>query len=363
MAGITRGVFPEKVSPYLKQHYQAALNAPDENPDLLNVLALQYINDARENAFSPTEGLRHSGKHVALMFEGMPVRGLERLYRRTVVVLPTLVCAAHCRWCLRGQYDVNHMSAAEIELAARYCGEDPRAAEITEVIVTGGDPLMDVARLRQVVTAFATFAPRVRRLRMGTRLPLHEPARINGAMLDLFREFHDRLEMAVHVNHVAELLPEVRRALEDILSTGIRVYDQTVLLRGLNDSPAALENIVEALREYGIEMHYLYHCLPIRGMAHHRTTVDRGLELARRLTASGRISGRAKPDFTLISDVGKVIPYEGTILERRDGRLLLQTGYSYAERLQFNPGWSLPDSASVDEDGLLRVWYQDAPAQ
>jgi lysine 2,3-aminomutase len=363
MAGHVRGVFHEKLSPYLRRQHETALESPVENAELLNVIGLQYFADAREHSPVAGERRRHYEAQLAPIHRGATVRGLERLYRRTVVLMPTLVCAAHCRWCLRGQYDITHMSMDDIDMAARYCGEAPEAAGIDEVLVTGGDPLMDVARLERVLTSFAEFAPRITWMRIGTRVPLQEPSRIDDAMLDLFRTHRHRIELGLHVNHALELLPDVRRALDRITDTGVRVYNQSVLLRGLNDSVPALENLVESLRDYGIEMHYLFHCVPIRGMAHHRTTVDLGLDLVRRLTASGRISGRAKPDFVLMTDVGKVTPYEGTILERRGDRLLLQTAFSHAERLEVNPAWALPDTASVDDEGLLRVWYQDAPAR
>src|SRR5436305_12752574 len=127
MAGHVRGIFPEKLSPYLRGQYQTALAAPVDNASLLNGISLQYLADPREKAIAAEERRRHYEAHLAPTFHGTTVRGLERLYRRTAVVLPTLICAAHCRWCLRGQYDVTHMSAADIEAAARYCGEDPRA--------------------------------------------------------------------------------------------------------------------------------------------------------------------------------------------------------------------------------------------
>src|SRR5438034_8938078 len=123
MAGHVRGVFHEKLSPYLRQQYRSALEAPGDNAALLNVISLQYVVDAREDPVQTTERRRHYEADLAPTYNGAPVRGLERLYRRTMVLMPTLVCAAHCRWCLRGQYDITHMSADDIETAARYCGD------------------------------------------------------------------------------------------------------------------------------------------------------------------------------------------------------------------------------------------------
>ena len=96
-------------------------------------------------------------------------------------------------------------------------------------------------------------------------------------------------------------------------------------------------------------------------MQHHRTSVACGIALASRLANSGLLSGRAKPMFTLMTALGKVTMYEGTIVRRGASRILVQTDYSYDERLQWNPSWRLPESASVNADGRMAVWYEDAP--
>jgi lysine 2,3-aminomutase len=359
MAGQRGGVFVEKLPKYLKLKYEAAERDPLREADVLNVLGRQYLVDPREAEQGSFERRRHYEAEVELLHDGRPVRGIERLYRRTILFIPTLVCAAHCRWCVRGQYPITHLAPDDIERAARYCGESPEAADVEELLVTGGDPLMDPGRLELTLDAFARWAPRIRMIRIASRVPLHDPDRIDAGLLALLAAHSGRIELALHVNHRAELFPEVREAIERLGDAGVRAYNQSVLLRGVNDRIDALEDLCEALRAYRIETHYLFHCVPIRGMAHHRTTVDEGLRLARELTNSGRISGRAKPRFTLLTDVGKVTLLEGTILERRDGRILLQTAYSADERRALNPTWKQPDSAIVGADGRLRVWYQD----
>jgi len=111
----------------------------------------------------------------------------------------------------------------------------------------------------------------------------------------------------------------------------------------------------------GIEAHYLFHAVPMRGTSHFRTSVDTGLNLARQITSCGIFSGRAKPMFAAMTDIGKIVFYEGTILERDKGsnRILLKSGYQLEERLKWNPSWRMPSSASVDKDGYLNVWYLD----
>ncbi|MDK0524146.1 radical SAM protein [Streptomyces sp. ML-6] len=355
MAGATNGVFHEKTSPFLREKL-AGTSA--------DFLRRQYLVDPAEPLGKPLEVDRHYHSEVEALFEGRVLRGVEKLYRRTVLVEPTSVCAAHCRWCIRGQYDTFTLGEDELELIARYCGTAPENAEVREVLVTGGDPLMLVKRLDFLLDALERHAPNVEVVRIGTRVPLQDPRRVDARMVRALRPRSGfRIEIATHVNHPGELFPEVREAYRRLSEAGVTLYDQTVLLRGVNDDLGTLVDLVEELRGLRIEMHYLFHCVPIRGMDHHRTTLDEGLRLARRLTSSGLTSGRAKPMFTVMTDIGKITLYEGTILERDDrGRVLLASGYSYEDRLRWTPGWQLPDNAHVGDDGLLRVWYLDSSA-
>jgi lysine 2,3-aminomutase len=202
-------------------------------------------------------------------------------------------------------------------------------------------------------------APNILTYRVGTRLPLHAPERIDDHMLGIFQRFAGAAEIALHVNHSLELFPEVVDALRRIRRTGARMYNHTVLLRGVNDNAPDLIELCERLRSLGIENHYLFHCIPMAGMSQHRTSVARGLALARELANSGWVSGRSRPVFALLTAVGKVVPYEGTIVGRDGSRLLLQTEFNIAERMRINPSWRLPSSAFAKDDGRLLVWYED----
>jgi lysine 2,3-aminomutase len=353
MAGATNGVFHEKTSPFLREKLA-------EGP--AEFLRRQYLVDPAEPSSKALEVDRHYHSEVETSFEGRALRGVEKLYRRTVLVEPTSVCAAHCRWCIRGQYDTLTLREDELELIARYCGTAPENEDVREVLITGGDPLMLVKQLDFLLDALERHAPNVEVVRIGTRVPLQDPRRVDDQMVRALRPRSTfRIEIATHVNHPGELYPEVREAYQRLHETGLTLYDQTVLLRGVNDDLDTLVELVEELRRLRIEMHYLFHCVPLRGMDHHRTSLAEGLQLARRLTSSGLTSGRAKPMFTVMTDIGKITLYEGTILDRDDhGRVLLASGYSYQDRLAWTPSWQLPSSAHVGDDGLLRVWYLDS---
>ncbi|UMP06981.1 radical SAM protein [Amycolatopsis sp. EV170708-02-1] len=356
MAGAKNGNFSEKISPYLRQKMSSRRGggAP-------KFLTLQYAEDPLEKISNARESPRYYQSEVHATFEGEVLRGVEKLYRRTLLVEPTTICAAHCRWCIRGQCDTLTLSNDDLERIARYCGTAPENADVREILVTGGDPLILVDRVDFLLDSIERHATDVEVVRIATRVPLQDPRRVDKRMLHALRPRSTfRIEIATHINHPGELFPEVREAYAALQTAGARIYDQTVLLRGVNDEPETLVELFDELRHLDIEAHYLFHCSPIRGMDHHRTSIARGLDLFRQLSCSGKTSGRVKPQFALMTDVGKVSLCEGSIIGRDKDRVLLKTGYSYGDRLRWVPTWTLPASASVGGDGFLQVWYLDA---
>lgn len=133
------------------------------------------------------------------------------------------------------------------------------------------------------------------------------------------------------------------------------------MLKGVNDDLVTLVDLYSLLREHDIEAHYLFHAIPLRGMDHHRTSVARGLKLANQLSACGEFSGRAKPRYAVLSDIGKIVLYHDTIQDTRpaDNALLLRSGFRLEDRQRWNPSWTPGDDVSVDSDGFLMTWYID----
>jgi lysine 2,3-aminomutase len=360
MAGAKNGVFKELLSPFLKEKYVEAQSDPARNAHILNVIEKQYQYDEREKIIEDFQKRRHYESELRQTFHGKVLRGVEKLYQRTLLIEPTTVCAAHCRWCLRGQYDIFTLSNEELTTIARYCGEAEENKDVREILITGGDPLMMPEKLEFLFNAVRKHAPQVRIFRIGSRVPLHQPSRIDTRLLDILSPKHAiQTEIALHINHPAELFPEVEDAIAKIREAGITLYDQTVLLKGLNDDLDTLVELFDRLRYLGVESHYLFHCIPMKGMTHHRTSIEEGLKLANQLIASGYDSGRSKPKFTLLTDIGKITLLEGTILKREKNRVLIQSYYRYEDRKKWNPTWKMPDSVVVDENGFMQVWYLD----
>jgi lysine 2,3-aminomutase len=362
MAGSKHGEFIELISPFLRRKMAEIESRHGRDSAAWRAIALQYVKSPLESEVSARDRRRHYESEIVLHHRGLPLAGVERLYRRTVLLEPTTVCAAHCRWCLRGQYPVKTLSAAEIVNAARYFGEAEECADVDEILLTGGDPLMSPKLLKIAFEALGEHAPNIRTVRIGSRVPFQAPERIDDALLAILKAHPGRrLEIGVNVNHPIEFWPESRAALARLRATGASLYNQHPLLKGVNDDLATLSALYAALRENDVEAHYLFHAIPMRGMRHHRTSVLKGAELALRLDASGEFSGRAKPRYALMTDIGKIVLYEGAIRRRRHGDniILVRSGYRAEDRLRWNPSWRVPESVEIDQDGFMCVWYQD----
>jgi lysine 2,3-aminomutase len=362
MAGTKDGGFRELISPFLKVKLEQIAGDFGKESQQYEALSRQYVRSQSEDIIRNDSTRRHYESEVHIEFEGRPVIGVERLYRRTVLLEPTTVCAAHCRWCLRGQYPTQTMKEVDIRHAARYIGSNSLRDDVEEVLITGGDPLMSQPLLRRTLTELCEHAPNVKIVRIGTRVPFQQPDRINGAMVEMFESFKSfRLELGVNVNHPVEFWPESIGAIQKLQDAGLKIYNQNPLLKGVNDDFETLVKLYELLRSNGIEAHYLFHAIPMRGMHHHRTSLAKGLRLANQLSSCGEFSGRAKPRYAVLSDIGKIVIYQDTIVDRdeKNGLLLLRSGFNLKRRMDWNPSWKIPGSVVMDDDGTMLVWYVD----
>lgn len=355
--------FRELITPFLRQKLKELELRFGQCARVYQALARQYVRAPEEENVTTEANLRHYEADVALHPSAQSIPGVERLYRRTLVIEPTLACAAHCRYCIRANYPRHNLSEDQLLDVARYCGNKHNRLELNEVLITGGDVLLIPHRVDFLLRAIIQHAPNIRIARIATRIPVQAPDLINEDLLTVFRNKPGlRIELATQINHSVELFPEVVAAYERIMAEGVRVYAQNVLLRGVNDDLNSLVDLYDALRLLGIESHYLFHCVPLKGMAHLRIPLERAIELARLLSTSGLVSGRAKPMAAAMTDIGKIVLYEGVIVNRTDRHILLQSQYRFSDRRKWNPNWRLPGTAEVDRDGLLRVHYLDGTA-
>jgi lysine 2,3-aminomutase len=227
-----------------------------------------------------------------------PVKGIVHRYPDRVLFKLVHVCAVYCRFCFRremvGPGKATALSPDGYRGALDYIRAHP---QIWEVILTGGDPLMlSPRRLAEIMADLAAIG-HVKIIRIHTRVPTVDPARISGAMVAALRVRGAATWVALHANHARELTDTARAACAALIDAGIPMVSQTVLLRGVNDNAGALEALMRALVECRIKPYYLHHGDLAPGTAHLRTTLEQGQQLMRDLR--GRISGLCQPDYVL----------------------------------------------------------------
>jgi len=206
------------------------------------------------------------------------------------------VCAVYCRFCFRREVvgQGRSLSAKQLDAALDYIRAH---REIWEVILTGGDPLvLSPRRLGKIVAALGAIE-HVKIVRVHTRIPAVEPARVTPALVRSLRARGKATYVVLHANHARELTAEARAACARLVDAGIPMLSQTVLLRGVNDEAAALGELMRALVECRIKPYYLHHGDLAPGTAHWRTGIDHGQALMRAI--HGRFSGLCQPAYVL----------------------------------------------------------------
>jgi L-lysine 2,3-aminomutase len=193
--------------------------------------------------------------------------GLLHKYRGRALLVTTGACAVHCRYCFRRHfpYDYANASADRWRGALRYLAGH---GEISEVILSGGDPLtLSDRRLAELAAALADI-PHLRRLRVHSRLPVVLPERVDPSLLDWLTGTRLRPVMVIHANHANELDEPVATAVMRLRDRHVPVLNQAVLLRGVNDDADALVALSERLFELGVTPYYLHLLDRVRGTAH-----------------------------------------------------------------------------------------------
>jgi lysine 2,3-aminomutase len=254
-------------------------------------IARQFVPDRAELDSGPEELADPIGDDAH-----SPVEGIVHRYPDRVLLKPVHVCAVYCRFCFRREVVGQGRALSRAELAAAL--DYIRAhSEIWEVILTGGDPLvLSPRRLKEIVKALAAIE-HVRIVRVHTRVPVVDPARVTPALVRALKERGLATYVVLHANHARELTPKARAACARIVDAGIPMLSQSVLLRGVNDDAAVLGELMRALVECRIKPYYLHHGDLAPGTAHWRTGIEEGQTLMRAL--HGRLSGLCQPNYVL----------------------------------------------------------------
>ena len=274
--------FAQAITPHLAELIE-------QDPD--GPIARQFVASDAEARFAPAETADPIGD-----VPHSPVPGIVHREPDRVLLMPTRVCAAYCRFCFRGEMlgpEQGLLGEADLAGALAYIAAHPR---IWEVILSGGDPLVLSPRRLQRVMAALNGIAHVGTIRIHTRQVVADPASITPELVAALKGAKP-VWVAVHVNHADELTPPTLRALASLADAGLPLVAQTVLLRGINDDADTLDTLFRRLVENRVKPYYLHHGDMARGTAHFRTTIVEGQRLMRDLRT--RLSGLALPLYML----------------------------------------------------------------
>ena len=269
-------------------------------PYYLSKIDLENINCPIRKQAIPTIAELHNA-HADLFDplhedEDSPTPGLTHRYPDRVLFLITDQCAMYCRHCTRrrfaGQHDAESPSQ-KIDNAIEYIKNTPT---VRDIVLSGGDALLINDNKLESIISRLTAIPHIEIIRIGTRTPVVCPQRITDDLCDMLKKYHP-IWLNTHFNHSNEITPEAKLACEKLANKGINIGNQSVLLRGINDCPNLMKNLVHELLKIRVRPYYIYQCDLSMGLEHFRTPVSKGIEIIEYLR--GHTSGFAVPTFVV----------------------------------------------------------------
>ncbi len=286
-----------------------------DRTDPADPIARQYVPDIRELVTLPEEredpigDLAHS-----------PVEGIVHRYPDRVLLKAVHVCPVYCRFCFRremvGPEGLGTLSSEALDAAIAYIASH---SEIWEVILTGGDPLvLSARRLKALMERLGAIA-HVKVIRFHTRVPVVEPERVDEGLVAALTASGKTTYLAVHANHPRELGEAAKGALDRLVTAGLVLISQSVLLRGVNDSVEVLAALMRRFVELRVKPYYLHHPDLAPGTAHFRLSIEEGQKLVKALR--GHVSGLCQPTYVLDipGGFGKAPLNEGLVCASGDG--------------------------------------------
>jgi len=280
----------EKYKLAIPPHYFSLINVDDP----LDPIGLQALPSTLEQSSTAGVELEDPLEED----KDSPVPGLTHRYPDRALLVTTHVCTMYCRFCTRKRVTMDRdgwdAPSHNDQRMIQYVREH---TELRDVIVSGGDPLsLPPARLRWFVTALAAI-DHLDVIRIGTRVPVTLPQRLfDGELVDMLSKA-GKIWIQTHFNHPREITPASERACRNLVNAGMPVSNHAVLLKGVNDSVATMRELVRGLLRIKVRPYYLFHCDPVTGAGHFRTSIWKGLEIMEGLR--GHVSGLAVPTYVV----------------------------------------------------------------
>jgi lysine 2,3-aminomutase len=295
--------------------YYAAAMDPDNPSDPLRKTVMPHMKEFQLSSEDMRDPCGEETDEV--------VPGLVHRYPDRVLFLPLNQCPVYCRYCTRKRWVGETepiINRDQLERVAAYLESHP---EVRDVLISGGDPLMLSEGRLDMLLGRLRAIPSIEILRIGTKVPPTLPMRITKELTDTLRKYHP-LWINVHMTHPAELTPSVVAALGRLVDAGIPLGSQTVLLKGVNDTPEIMKRLMTGLVRARVRPYYIYQCDLITGATHFRTEVAKGVEIIESLR--GHITGFAVPQFVIDGPGGggKIPINPEYVVSREDGKVVLR---------------------------------------
>ncbi len=269
-----------------------------------------------------------------------PVPGLVHRYPDRVLMLVTTQCATYCRYCTRSRIvgdPTATFSRRDLDAQIEYLEKTP---QVRDVLLSGGDPLVLAPKLLEEILSRLRAIPHIEIIRIGSRVPVFLPMRIDQALCDMLSKYHP-LWMNIHVNHPNEITRELADACDRLTRAGIPLGNQSVLLAGVNDCPHIQRQLVQELVRIRVRPYYLYQCDLVEGAGHFRTPVAKGIEIMEALR--GHTSGYSIPTYVVDAPGGggKIPVMPQYMISMSDHKVVLRNfeGFitTYEEPLDYKP--------------------------
>jgi len=248
--------------PMLLNPYYASLIDPSDPEDPIRKMSVPSAWELESGGETDTSGESHN----------TVIHGMQHKYRQTALILSTEVCSMYCRHCFRKRMvglDDNE-TARHLTDMAEYVRSHP---EINNVLVSGGDAFLNSnERIRLILDLFSEIET-LDFIRFGTRTPVVLPQRIttDPELLDILEKYAriKQIYIVTQFNHPREITPEAIAAVRELQIRHIPIRNQTVLLKGINDDPVIMANLLQRLTSIGVIPYYIFQCRPVRGVVNH----------------------------------------------------------------------------------------------
>ncbi len=251
-----------------------------------------------------------------------PVPHLVHRYPDRALLMVTNQCPIYCRFCTRKRLvgKPGFLKKGELDRAIEYLRAH---REVRDVILSGGDPLLLPDHLLDRILKALRSIPHLELIRLGSRVRGTLPQRITPRFCEIVKKYHP-IYMNLHFNHPDELTPEVKAACGRLADAGVPLGAQTVLLKGVNDDPEVMKQLMHQLLLARVKPYYLYQADLTKGTNHFRTTVETGMQIIRAL--QGHTSGMAVPHFVIDAPGGggkiPILPPDYLVHLDEDGAVL-----------------------------------------